>query len=63
MRIGRIQIVLIAVFGLGAAACAGILGIEDRSLDPETEDASASEGGPSCPTRASWRRTSTTRFS
>jgi hypothetical protein len=37
--------ILVGLAALGAAACAGILGIDNRSLDPELADASVSQEG------------------
>src|SRR5258708_39117608 len=40
----RAGYVVVGVFAVGAAACASVLGIDDRSLDPELADASGTDG-------------------
>jgi hypothetical protein len=51
MVLGRIAIAAtaLATIGLAAAACANVLGIEDRSLDPLAGGDGGGDGGASCP--------------
>jgi hypothetical protein len=45
MGTGRLGVALVGLSALGAAACAGILGIDDRQLDTQLEGGSSSGGG------------------
>jgi len=45
MGTGRVRLAFVGLSALAAAACASVLGIQDRSLDPEAEGGTSDGGG------------------